>query len=66
MLLDLLNNYCAMARKFELDDLNIFDVPKHRDALIKVLKCMEESPLGEDDGQAPGFELKFKRTTFLP
>ena len=55
-----------MARKFELDDLNIFDVPKHRDALIKVLKCMEESPLGEDDGQAPGFELKFKRTTFLP
>ena len=58
--MDLLNNYTSLARKFEKLDLNVFDVPEHRDDLLKTLECMMTSPLGDGDQRPAGFELSFQ------
>ena len=57
--MDILEAYTFMAKAFEHNDLQIYDVPGHRDKLISKLKSMESSPLGENDDYPDGYEKQY-------
>ena len=56
---DALNHWTSVARRFEKNELDLFDIPRYRDELILILKALEKSPLGVDDIYDLGFEQKF-------
>ena len=57
--MDVLQAYTFMAKSFEKDDLQIYDIPEIRSRLIDRLESMIHSPLGEDDNFVKGYELSF-------